>query len=318
DETRVELDGARVELADTKRQLEEERLRVQGLMALRTQAARAIELEHELAGRARQLAELSSEVEEMRSAAEAGRIAAAQVEELAKRAERAERAERTRATAEPELAQLVEAHAVELLAYEATLRERAQAVRELEVEVARRERMVLDLVGALEEHAAHASQAPSSPSTPAPAAASPAAHPPATGCDAATEAALTEENARLHRRLDALALELARREGDAQATAWTVAELERKLAARPTPPAAAPVGAPPSKDAGATAARLAAALDELDALRRALAQEHEARGRAESGEELTLARAEIARQAALLEQLGQKLAVAANRGEELR
>jgi hypothetical protein len=66
--------------------------------------------------------------------------------------------------------------------------------------------------------------------------------------------------------------------------------------------------------------RLAAALDELDALRHALAQEHDARTRAESGEELTQARTEIARQATLLEQLGQKLAVAVNatRGEELR
>jgi hypothetical protein len=318
DETRAQLDAARVELHDTRTQLEEERLRVQGLMALRAQAARAIELEHELGARARQLAELSSEVEEMRSAAEAGRIAAAQVEELAKRADRAERAERARAHAEPELAQLVEAHAVELLGFEETLRERAQAIRLLEVEVTRRERMVLDLVGALEEHAAHAAaHAP----VHVPAAAS--AAPPILH-DASTEAALVAENARLHERLDALALELARREGESQASAWTIAELERKLVAGP--PAAPPASAAPNKGTGpaATAAsiapRLAAALDELDALRHALAQEHDARTRAESGEELKLARAEIAKQATLLEQLGQKLALAANasRGEELR
>ena len=304
DETRAQLDGTRAELEDSRRQLEEERLRVQGLMALRAQAARAIELEHELGERARQLADLSSEVEEMRSAAEVGRIAAAQVDELAKRAERAERSERARASAEPELGLMIEAHAAELLAFEETLRERAQVVRQLELEVVRRERMVLDLVGALEEHAAHAPPA-ETPARPAESAAP---------RDGSIEAALTAENAQLHRRLDALALELARRQGESQATAWTIAELERKLAAGvPSAPAAA---AP--KDASAMPSRLAAALDELDALRHALAQEHDARTRAESGEELTLARAEIARQAALLEQLGQKLAVAANRSEELR
>jgi len=311
DETRAQLDASRVELHDTRKQLEEERLRVQGLMALRAQAARAIELEHELAARARQLADLSSEVEEMRSAAEAGRIAAAQVEELAKRADRAERAERTRANAEPELAQLVEAHAAELLGFEETLRERAQAVRVLEAEVTRRERMVLDLVGALEEHMVHASHhAPAYPPAHPSAAASAA---PAILHDASTEAALVAENARLHERLDALALELARREGESQASAWTIAELERKLVAGPPagpPTSAAPKGTGP---AAAIPPRLAAALDELDALRHALAQEHDARTRAESGEELKLARAEIAKQATLLEQLGQKLAVAVNR-----
>ena len=317
DETRAQLDASRVELHDTRTQLEEERLRVQGLMALRAQAARAIELEHELAARGRQLADLSSEVEEMRSAAEAGRIAAAQVEELAKRADRAERAERTRAHAEPELAQLVEAHAAELLGFEETLRERAQAIRLLEVEVTRRERMVLDLVGALEEHVAHVQPHPPAH---APAATSAA---PAILHDASTEAALVAENARLHERLDALALELARREGESQASAWTIAELERKLLAGPpvAPPAsAAPKGTGTAATAASIAPRLAAALDELDALRHALAQEHDARTRAESGEELTLARAEIAKQATLLEQLGQKLALAANapRGEELR
>jgi hypothetical protein len=70
--------------------------------------------------------------------------------------------------------------------------------------------------------------------------------------------------------------------------------------------------------------RLAAALDELDALRRALTQEHEARIRAESGEDLVRAREELARQSVLLEQLAQRLAAldapdaSAVRNEELR
>jgi len=88
---------------------------------------------------------------------------------------------------------------------------------------------------------------------------------------------MSQENARLRERLDALALDLARREGEAQATAWTVAELETKLAqvsAAPLEPALTP-------DMDMTR-QLKAALDELDVLRRALAQEHEARVKAES------------------------------------
>jgi hypothetical protein len=105
-------------------------------------------------------------------------------------------------------------------------------------------------------------------------------------------AALTDDNARLQRKLDGLALDLARREADSQATAWKVAELERRLASSPSSSGRA---APASSDV----------LDQLDALRRALTQEHEARVRAESGEELARARAEIQRQSALLSQLGQ-------------
>jgi hypothetical protein len=53
--------------------------------------------------------------------------------------------------------------------------------------------------------------------------------------------------------------------------------------------------------------KLAEALDQLDALRTALSQEHEARTQAESGEELARARAEIQRQAVLMEQLVREL-----------
>jgi hypothetical protein len=113
--------------------------------------------------------------------------------------------------------------------------------------------------------------------------------------------ALVEENTLLQHKLDALALELARREGEAQASAWTIAELERRLDATPEDRG-------PSRDSSHSEAdrRLASALDELDVLRRALAQEHEARVRAESGEELARARAEIERQAVLLEQLQER------------
>jgi hypothetical protein len=275
DATRADRDGARGQLGDAHRQLQALALRLE---AQEAHAVRAVELDRELAERGRQLAELSTEVEQMRSAAEAGSIAAAQVESMALRADRAERA---LAAAQPEGEAAFERHAEELLRYEEALRERAHAVRTLEAEVARREKLVRELVATMEEQSSaatapvHASSVNGAP-------------------DPILVAALTDDNARLQRKLDALALDLARREADAQATAWKVAELERRLASTPAG-RAAPASSSASSDL----------LDQLDALRRALAQEHEARVRAESGEELARARAEIQRQSALLSQLGQ-------------
>lgn len=273
-------------------ELAEARLRAQ---ALEGRAARAAELEHELLARGRQLAELSAEVEEMRSAAEAGRIAAVQVAELALRADRAERA---LALAEPEFSRAADAHAAELQRFEDALHERAQAIRLLEAEVGRRERLVRELVAAVEEQAARPPVDEGRPVQP-----SPAAHGEA---DAASFTEVVEDNARLQRKLDGLALELARREGDAQASAWTIAELEAKLAQAQAQVRPQPQPHPQGRPAGPAAGPSAELLDELDALRRALTQEHEARVRAESGEELVRARAEIQRQAVLLAQLGQK------------
>lgn len=222
--------------------------------ALRAQAEQAIDrvaqLERELAVRARQLAALSSEVEEMRAAAEAGRIAAAQVEDLARRADRAEQA---LARAESELArvQREEGHAPELAQLEASLRDRAQAIRTLEEEVSRRERMIHELVDRLEERPAE---------------------PPREVAGVPSEPA---DDSALRERLDALALDLARREGEAQAATWRIAELERRLAAGTTAPAL-------DRGTNEQQQNLSAALDELDALRRAFTQEHEQRVRAEA------------------------------------
>jgi len=240
-------------------ELAREKLRAEALASqvdtLRPQVARAIELEREVMSRGRALAELSNEVEEVRAAAEAGAAAAAQIEELARRADRAERA-LTRF--EPELARLTDAHAAELQRFEAALRDRAAAIRALEVEVTRRDRMVQELVAALDEHTA-------------------APQPPQSHAGPSDEA--LDENTRLCARLDAMALDLARREGEAQASAWKIEELERRLAAAPGSRAAAPV---PAASAADRSRELAAALDEIDALRRALTQEHEQRVRAES------------------------------------
>jgi SAM-dependent methyltransferase len=241
-------------------ELAREKLRAEALASqietLRPQVARAIELEREVVARGRALAELSNEVEGVRAAAEAGAAAAAQIEELGRRADRAERA---LARVDPELERVAEAHAAELQRFEAALRDRAAAIRALEAEVARRDRMVHELVSALEEQAA----------SPAP---SPAPGAPMAFAAGPSDEAL-DENTRLRERLDAMALDLARRAGDAQAAAWKISELERRLAEAMARPA--PAGRERSGE-------LAAALDEIDALRRALTQEHEQRVRAES------------------------------------
>jgi DNA repair exonuclease SbcCD ATPase subunit len=236
-------------------ELAREKLRAEALSTqldtLRPQVARAMDLEREVVARGRALAELSTEVEEVRAAAEAGAAAAAQIEELGLRADRAERA---LARAQPELERMAEAHAAELHQFELALRERAAAVRTLEAEVARRERIVHELLATLEEQAA---AVPAQPSH-----------------DGPSDGAL-DENHRLRERLDAMAIELARREGEAQASGWKLAELERRLGeapARPGPPSSTPD----------RSRELAAALDEIDALRRALTQEHEQRVLAES------------------------------------
>ena len=84
----------------------------------------------------------------MRAAAAAGRVAAVQVEELALRAERAER---RAATLEQEVAKGSDSQSRELLRLEEVLRERAKGARHLEMEVARHEQIVRDLVGTLDE-----------------------------------------------------------------------------------------------------------------------------------------------------------------------
>jgi hypothetical protein len=264
--------------------------------ALRARSSHVVELEKSLSARGRELGELSSEVEEMRAAADAGRIAAAQVEEVARRADRAER---RLATLEQELSTGVESQSKELFEMEQLLRERAQTLRGLEVELARRDQMVRDLVGTLDEPSPREASG-------APEAAAGERH----DRDNGAHRALVEENASLRGQLDAVALDLARREGDAHASAWQIAELERQLAElREAPPEASSPrpDARDARDASGAGDALAQALDELDSLRAALTQEHEARARAESGEELARARAEIERQAVLMEQLVRQL-----------
>jgi SAM-dependent methyltransferase len=239
---------AEVAEGEVAARIEAEEAREALARALNEHGAAVADLQGTLEERTRQVGVLSAQLKETNAAAQAGRLAAA--EELDELIARVDRAERRSVALETELAQ-ADAHSPDHARLEEVLRERAQVVRGLEDELKRRDRLVRDLAGALEE------------ATGAPVPAAPLRD---------REA---DEAVRLRARLDALALDLARREGEAQASAWTIAELERRLAM------AERAVAPPPGDSGA-GEKLAAALDELDALRRALVQENEARRRAES------------------------------------
>ncbi len=210
---------------------------------------------------------------------------------------RAERAEAGLAHHIADLAHVAEAHATETAIIEAQLRERAGVIAAMEKELARREQLVRELVSSLEE-------ARDNTGTPMTFEAAPA-----------LSAIAPEEVGRLRRKLDDLALEVARRDGELVAKAWQITELENEKAqlvaraagerGRPVTGASGQrVAVSPSPDGTADLGReLGAAREELDALRQALTQEHAARVAAESGEELSRARAELARQGALLAQI---------------
>ncbi len=252
-------------------------------VAIGTLEGRLIAADQALLERDEQLAALDAELDHRNDANDAGEDALTttylepeKVADIEARAERAEAA----------LLLIADAHGVETAAIEAQLRERAGVIAAMEKELDRREHLVRELVASLEEARDN------------------------TGVPIEFEAApampgvAPEEVVRLRRKLDELALDVARREGELTAQAWRISELEndkRTLAAK----AARPVPTSPQQAAPAsgTSRELAAARDELDALRQALTQEHAARLAAESGEELLRARAELARQGALLEQL---------------
>jgi hypothetical protein len=281
------VDALEVEIEGLRERASESRQAVEAVAvlerALEERSAVIAQLETALDEQTRRTGRLSSELDEARGAAEARRLVAAQVEEMARRADRAESAA---AALEAELAG--RAGDAEQARLEEALQERAHAVKSLEVELARRERMIRELVERLDDAAA-SGRGPG----------------PAPVIDGRQDGQ-DEEIARLRDKLDTMALDLARREGDAQAAAWSIEELERRLAQATQPSANAADAAIDRK--------LGAALDELDALRHALVQEHEARVRAESGDELAGARAEIHRQSVLLEQMTRELESQGERG----
>jgi hypothetical protein len=211
---------------------------------------------------------------------------AAWVEALEQRAHRAEAALALHVS---DLEHLGESHAREIEGLEAQLRDRARVIQALQQELVRRERLVYELIATVEElrHGVPVQQA-------------------AAGGPSIDEQLLREEGARLARKLDELAADAARREGELVAQAWRITELERDLVRAREAAARGAIangGAQAATDAAGGAAALSAALDELDALRQALAQEHAAKVAVESGDALVKARAELQRQSALLEQL---------------
>ena len=181
-----------------------------------------------------------------------------------------------------DLAQIAEVHGAETAAYEAQLQDRARVVASLEKELDRREQLVRELIASVEGNgdapAPIFEQAPPVTMPPPPA-------PPSND----------GEVAELRAKLDVLAAEIARRDGELTARKWRIEELEVELARRPEPSGRRVI----VTDGDA----LGRAHDEIDALRQALAQEHAARIALESGETLAQARAELARQATLLEQV---------------
>jgi len=263
-----------------------------------------------------------SEALEARERAEARADAAAT--ELA----RSDAAEARAATLAAEIADASEGHAAELAELEGTLRERARVVRELEQEVVRRERIVQELLASIEDSRLEQTRGTEGSGAGSRASARDldvarmdlaAALREVESRDAALRVASEREttlatvNENLRGRLDALAADVARRESERQDVVWRVGELEQQISRLeaehaervPVAPRAPAEGTP----AAAAHEEEANALlqVEIDALRQAMAQEHEARVRAESGEELKAARTELARQAVLLEQLSREL-----------
>jgi hypothetical protein len=192
---------------------------------------------------------------------------------------------------ERELGGLSHGHVAELVSLEEALRERGRATHALERELERRERLVLDLVHALEE----ARDAVAS--GPAPVVASSSADAEALRETTRRVERMRAENADLRMKLDAAAMEIARREAESTTSAWRVQELEQAVARLEDEQSELTMTIPPPaflnlerevNDVTKVTERLAAAEDELDVLRQALAQE-------------------LARQAALLEKLSKEL-----------
>ncbi|MCL2779657.1 MAG: hypothetical protein FWD73_16830 [Polyangiaceae bacterium] len=193
-------------------------------------------------------------------------------------------------------AEIAEAHASETGSLEAQLRDRARIIAEMERELVRREHLVKELVATVEELRSGTSPF-----------AFEASPPMLSPVDSAANAN-GEELTRYRRKLDELALEVARRDGELRAQAWRITELENALAAAPAEPvvpiASAADAAPPiaiasaadepteptesaEEPTGAAPAQgleldLARANEELAVLRQALVQEHAARVAAEA------------------------------------
>ncbi len=175
---------------------------------------------------------------------------------------------RAAAAAAAELNGSALSHEGEVAELEAHLRNRGIHIAELERELARREQMIHDLLSQL----AHA------PAVLEKTAQNGVIEVTASPVDDGHNA-LYDENVRLRSKLDALALDLARREGELRTTAWRVTEVEEELSSLRQIPREIGSAGDLREETASLRAELDKARDELDLLRRALAQEHEARVR---------------------------------------
>jgi hypothetical protein len=297
------------------------------VLALRGQLAEAEAL---LGQREADLREVLTELERVRGAAVG--MGEAELSRMALVEARA-------AALDLEVAKAADEYGAELIGLERALQERARVVTDLEHEVARRERIVRELLGSLDDARSEGGNAPIDEAGSLAATRDLdlvkmelltarrdlEAREASTRVATERAAALALANDELRARLDGLALDMARREGERLEIGWRVAELEQqisRLEAEQTeltvtipPPSMGKgkgtgmgtgMGKPPD-DSGLLAQRVVDLQEEIDVLRQAMAQEHEARVRAESGDELSKARAELARQAVLLEQLSREL-----------
>lgn len=228
-------------------------------------------------------------------------------------AKRAEQASLAAQALEAELIELAEAHAAEVGLLEEALRERGREIHAMQRELVRRERMIKELLVAYEQvqPAALAAAAPdarqehpaatqaSAPDVrqPSPApkkGALPDARPesPAAKQAAAQAERLALEVSQLRAQLETLAVDAARREGELQAMRWRNEELELQRAAsasaQPLASASEPFepqgdrSAPESPSLERDTLELSRLRDEIDMLRQALRQEHDARVKAET------------------------------------
>ena len=219
-------------------------------LALRARAAddRALAAEDKSRVLTEELAALKAKVAEAAKAlasAEGARTKAEEAQRLAEQgrdnAQQAQRvAEEARGKTEAALVVARESSAhdrafeQENEALETKLRERGGRVAELDAELLRRERMIQELVLRLDDAEQRAQTAPVA----APLAAAAVAE--ASPSMQAEIASLSSDNEVLRRKLDALALEIARFQGELFARDWRISELEQNLALTeanvPSPP----------------------------------------------------------------------------------
>lgn len=260
-----ELDDAHARIAELASDLTSARDELDDARAVQTHhAERVRELEAALRDRDARIVKLDTAVLDLEQSAAEAAARPTRDEDLA-------RANQERDDVLGVMAQMRSEQENEVARLEEKLRERGVEIEALRQDSARKEQLVRELVVVFEQARLQ-------------------------GGEGELPGHLVETIASLHGQLDRLAAVAAQRESELQAARWRVQELEQQVAAgRQQEPAA---------DVANLERALGAAQAELDALRKSLAQEHEARSRLESGsgvqEALADAHAQLQQQAVLV------------------